>query len=137
MKALGHVTVHWWRRRESVICTTPAYSPESNGMAECFVKGFKRDYVYVNAHVPVSTFERRHLRFAPRHGGVTLKAVQEMLGHATIEMTMRYAHLSPDVSKEAVRLLDRAPSSSGDAGRVTSETSETDRVTVGSRSGEK
>ena len=49
--------------------------------------------------------------------GVTLKAIQEMLGHATIEMTMPYAHLSPDASKEAVRLLDRVPSSSGDAGR--------------------
>ena len=37
---------------------------------------------------------------------VPLKAVQELLGHATIEMTMRYAHLSPDVKRDAVNLLD-------------------------------
>jgi integrase len=38
--------------------------------------------------------------------GVALKAVQELLGHATIDMTMRYVHLSPDVKREAVQLLD-------------------------------
>jgi integrase len=38
--------------------------------------------------------------------GVPLKAVQELLGHASIEMTMRYAHLAPDVSRDAVKLLD-------------------------------
>jgi len=41
--------------------------------------------------------------------GVALKAVQELLGHATIDMTMRYAHLSPDVKRDAVQLLDKAP----------------------------
>jgi integrase len=41
--------------------------------------------------------------------GVSIKAVQELLGHATIEMTMRYAHLAPTVTRDAVRTLDRDP----------------------------
>lgn len=31
-----------------IVCTTPIRSPQSNGMAEAFVKTFKRDYVYLN-----------------------------------------------------------------------------------------
>ncbi len=38
--------------------------------------------------------------------GVPLKVVQELLGHTTIQMTMRYSHLAPDVSREAVKVLD-------------------------------
>lgn len=38
--------------------------------------------------------------------GAPLKAVQELMGHSTIEMTMRYAHLSPDARRDAVQLLD-------------------------------
>ncbi len=38
--------------------------------------------------------------------GVPLKVVQELLGHATIDMTMRYAHLAPESRIEAVALLD-------------------------------
>ena len=38
--------------------------------------------------------------------GVPIKTVQELLGHASIEMTRRYAHLSPEVRRDAVRVLD-------------------------------
>jgi len=38
--------------------------------------------------------------------GAPIKAVQELMGHSTIEMTMRYAHLSPDARRGAVELLD-------------------------------
>jgi len=39
--------------------------------------------------------------------GVPLKVIQELMGHVTIEMTERYAHLSPDTRREAVGVLDR------------------------------
>lgn len=38
--------------------------------------------------------------------GVSLKTVQELLGHTDIKITMRYAHLAPVVKNEAVALLD-------------------------------
>lgn len=38
-------TVLFARMMGLAVCTTPYYSPESNGMAESFIKTFKRDYV--------------------------------------------------------------------------------------------
>jgi integrase len=38
--------------------------------------------------------------------GASLKALQELLGHKNIKMTMRYAHLADNVKKDVVRLLD-------------------------------
>jgi site-specific recombinase XerD len=36
--------------------------------------------------------------------GVELKAVQELMGQATIEMTLRCSHLSPEVGRGAAQL---------------------------------
>jgi integrase len=38
--------------------------------------------------------------------GATPQAIQKLAGHATLSMTERYMHLSPNVTADAVRLLD-------------------------------
>jgi transposase InsO family protein len=43
----AHETINYGRSRGLDVRTTPSYSPESNGMAEAFVKTFKRDYVWL------------------------------------------------------------------------------------------
>jgi integrase len=52
--------------------------------------------------------------------GVPAKVIQELPGHATIQMTMRYAHLSPGVSRDAVKLLD-APTATWRGSRMAAE----------------
>ena len=37
--------------------------------------------------------------------GVDLKTIQELLGHKTFEMTLRYSHLSPDHKRRAIEIL--------------------------------
>jgi integrase len=45
--------------------------------------------------------------------GVSIQAVQNLLGHVNISMTMRYAHLSPDNLKAAVAALEAAGTGTG------------------------
>jgi integrase len=39
--------------------------------------------------------------------GVDIKTIQELLGHKSIEMTLRYSHLAPSHKSRAVELLDQ------------------------------
>jgi len=50
-------------------------------------------------------------------GGASLAAVQKLMGHQSIRMTLRYAHLAPDYMKREVTILD-AISGKGRKGRV-------------------
>jgi site-specific recombinase XerD len=45
--------------------------------------------------------------------GVDLRTVQELMGHLTIQVTTRYAHLAPSHLREAVERLAKVPEASG------------------------
>lgn len=53
-----------------VPCTTPIQSPQSNGMAEAFVKTFKRDYARVNAKPDAVNVLRQLDRWFEHYNGV-------------------------------------------------------------------
>ena len=65
----------------------------------------------------VSEFRWHDLRhtFASRltMAGVDLRTLQELMGHKTIKMTLRYSHLSPTHTLEAVNKLCLTSQASG------------------------
>ena len=61
------------------------------------------------------TFHNLRDTFATRavHRGVNLVTLRDLLGHSTIEMTVKYAHPTPEANRKAVALLDDAFGESG------------------------
>jgi transposase InsO family protein len=76
-------TVEFGRELGFEVCTTPSYCPESNGLAEGFIKRFKHDYVYVSRLPDGATVARQVLEWlwdynenAP-HRGLNMKSPRE------------------------------------------------------------
>jgi integrase len=90
------------------------------------IKGKFRDVVHAFARVADAaglgdvTFHTLRHTFASRlvQGGATMKALQELLGHGSMQMTMRYAHLAPNNLREAVDILSRPQAPAQDRTRV-------------------
>jgi Phage integrase family len=67
--------------------------------------------------------------------GVDIRTIQDLMGHRTLAMTMRYAHLSPAHKLDAVRRLERNSTGTttgtrpdGESESVAGETDATSRV---------
>jgi len=45
--------------------------------------------------------------------GVPLASIRDLLGHSSVNVTERYAHLKPEAVREAVAVLDRLQPHSG------------------------
>ncbi len=73
-------------------------------------KTIKRSFSTALKKAEIRDFKFHDLRhtFASQlvMNGVDITSVKELLGHKTLNMTMRYAHLAPEHKMKAVRILD-------------------------------
>jgi integrase len=77
------------------------------------VVGFQTAWETVLKRARISKFRWHDLRhhFASRlvQQGVPLNTVRDLLGHGSVGMSLRYAHLAPDQRREAVARLNEKP----------------------------
>ena len=98
-----------WRRQHGDPTKGPVFpARQGGGLGE-----FKRSWATVVEAAQLSDLRFHDLRhdFASKlvMRGVDLNTVRELLGHADLKMTLRYAHLAPAKLAAAVAVLDAKP----------------------------
>jgi site-specific recombinase XerD len=77
------------------------------------VTGFRAAWEKILKRAGVSNFRwhdlRHHFASSLVQHGVPLNTVRDLLGHSTVGMSLRYAHLAPDQRRKAVAKLNERP----------------------------
>lgn len=93
--------------KESLVC----WRAQSHGNQVFPVTTFKTAWHNLLVTAAIDKFRWHDLRhhFASRlaQEAVPLNVIRELLGHGSLAMVLRYAHLSPDTRRAAVELLDK------------------------------
>ncbi|MBK5969529.1 MULTISPECIES: tyrosine-type recombinase/integrase [Thiorhodovibrio] len=80
------------------------------------MRGIKRSLATACRRAGISDFRIHDLRHTCAAwlvtSGFPLTVIRDLLGHSSVTMTERYAHLAPDRVRSAVAQLDLAPRSS-------------------------
>ena len=105
--------------------------PNQSGRRPLDAKNFvNRVFLPALAHAGITGFHWHDLRhtFASRlvMAGVDLRTVQELMGHQSYELTLRYSHLAPAHTLEAVQRLCRV-----DGGAISGATGTTTGTSAG------
>ena len=93
-----------------ILSNNKEYIFEKNGKKfDTFYVSHLFEKVVKQAGIKDFSFHSLRHTFASRlvMRGVNLKTIQELLGHKSYQMTLRYAHLSPEHKKQAVEILDK------------------------------
>lgn len=89
-----------WTDGEHVFC---------NEKKKPYTENIRNMFLWILKKARIENFRFHDLRHtAASHmvmAGINLLTVKEILGHAKLDMTLRYAHLSPDYMKAAVEVL--------------------------------
>jgi site-specific recombinase XerD len=110
---------HLWQRRTAPGYVCPGVEAERSRDSRRWFEG-------ALLSAAIENFRWHDLRhtFASRlvMAGVDLRSVQELLGHKTIAMTVRYSHLAPTHLQDAVERLTAKPTD------TTTDTRQSERV---------
>ena len=96
----------FWDHLIRQMCGGPAHASRIAGWAHAPLLARKRNKQVFAARAAACSVLRHTFCSHLAMRGAAPKAIQELVGHSTLSMTLRYMHLAPSALREAIDLLN-------------------------------